>query len=83
MMKEIIFLIEESAEGGYEAKALGHSIYTDADNIDELKTMIRDAVLCHFEDEEMPRTIRLRTVMDEVMPVWKYQEMLVEMNLLY
>lgn len=69
MMKEIIFLIEESAEGGYEAKALGHSIYTDADDIDELKIMIRDAVLCHFEDEEMPKTIRLHTVMDEVMAV--------------
>ena len=69
MMNELIFLIEESAEGGYEAKALGHSIYTEADDIDELKAMIRDAVLCHFEDEEMPKIIRLHRVMDEVMPV--------------
>jgi len=66
-MKEIIFLIEESLEGGYEARALGHSIYTDADNMDDLKTMIRDAVLCHFDDDEMPKTIRLHTVMDEVL----------------
>ncbi len=68
-MKEIIFLIEESLEGGYEARALGHSIYTDADSMDELKTMIRDAVLCHFDDAEMPKTIRLHTVMDEVLAV--------------
>ncbi|MCW3130206.1 MAG: hypothetical protein N2V75_08940 [Methanophagales archaeon] len=27
MEKEIIFLVEESAEGGYEARALGYSGY--------------------------------------------------------
>jgi len=68
-LKEIIFLIEESPEGGFEARALGHSIYTDADNIDKLKAMIRDAVHCHFEDDEMPKTIRLHTVTDEVLAV--------------
>lgn len=28
-MNEIIFIVEESPEGGYEAKAYGYSIYTD------------------------------------------------------
>jgi hypothetical protein len=37
MEKEIIFVIEESAEGGYEAKALGHSIFTEADTYEEIK----------------------------------------------
>jgi hypothetical protein len=45
---EIIFSVAESPEGGYEARALGHSIFTQADTLDELKTMLRDAVACHF-----------------------------------
>jgi hypothetical protein len=57
MKKEIIFLFEDSPQGGYEARAIGHSIYTEADTLDELREMIRDAVSCHFEDQERPRTI--------------------------
>jgi hypothetical protein len=45
---EIIFNIEESPEGGYQARALGFSIFTEADSLEELKTMIRDAISCHF-----------------------------------
>jgi len=65
---EIIFSVEESPEGGYEAKALGHSIYTQADSFEELKAMIQDAVRCHFEEEDRPRVIRLHLVKDEVIP---------------
>ena len=57
--KEVIFLVEETPGGGYRARALGHSIFTCADDITELKTMIKDAVRCHFEDEDMPGIIRL------------------------
>ncbi len=49
---EIIFSVQESPEGGYEARALGYSIFTQADSIEELKSMIRDAVSCHFADGE-------------------------------
>ena len=66
---EVIFQVVESAEGGYEARALGYSIYTEADSLDELKTMVRDAVRCHFEDGERPRIIRLHLVKDEVIAV--------------
>jgi len=69
MDKEIIFVVEESAEGGYEAKALGHSIYTEAEDLEELKEAVRDAVRCHFEEEEMPHVIRLHLVKDEVLAV--------------
>ena len=58
MEKEIIFLVEESAEGGYEAKALGHSIYTEAEDLESLKEAIRDAVRCHFDEKELPAIIR-------------------------
>ena len=63
---EIIFAVEESPEGGYEARALGYSIYTQADTLDELKEMVQGAVRCHFDEAERPRVIRLHLVKDEV-----------------
>lgn len=66
-MNEIIFLIEEALAGGYQAKALGESIFTDADTIDELHAKIRDAVRCHFQDDvSTPETIRLRFIKEVV-----------------
>ena len=65
---EIIFAVQESPEGGYEARALGFSIFTQAESLDKLKTAVRDAVSCHFEDHERPRVIRLHIVKDEVIP---------------
>ena len=67
--QEIIFLVEEAPEGGYTAKALGHCICTEADSIARLRKRVQEATRCHFEAEEMPRSIRLRVVKDEVIPV--------------
>ncbi|MGC9435942.1 MAG: hypothetical protein ACP5C4_07675 [Methanomicrobiales archaeon] len=69
MDPEIIFVVEESPEGGYTAHALGHSIYTQADEYEDLKTMVHDAVFCHFEEDERPRIIRLHQVKEELIPV--------------
>lgn len=66
MPSEIVFLVEESSEGGYEARALGHSIYTEADTVEEMKRAAANAVRCHFEETEMPRVIRLHMVKEEV-----------------
>jgi len=66
-MKELIFLVEEAPEGGYTARALGESIFTDADTMDELHEMVRDAVRCHFEEEELPKIIRLHFVHEVVL----------------
>ena len=63
---EIIFAVQESPEGGYEARALGHSIFSQAETLDELKAMLRDAVSCHFAENEKPSVIRLHLVKDEV-----------------
>jgi len=68
-VSEIIFTIEEAAEGGYVASALGHAIHTEADSLPELREMIRDAVRCHFEEGERPAIIRLHLVKDELIPV--------------
>jgi hypothetical protein len=67
--KEIIFLVEESAEGGYEARALGYSIYTEGETLGQLKEAIIDAVKCHFEEKETPHMIRIHLVKDEVIAV--------------
>jgi len=48
-MSEIIFIVENSDEGGYTAKSLGYSIYTEAETLDELKENIKDAIKCHFD----------------------------------
>lgn len=67
MANEIIFLISESPEGGFEARALGHSIYTEADSVDDLRQMVRDAVGVHFDDADRPGVIRLHFVREEVL----------------
>jgi len=66
---EIVFTIQESPEGGYEARALGYSIFAQAETLDELKREVQDAVRCHFDDEQRPRVIRLHIVKDEVISV--------------
>jgi len=65
---EIIFLVEESLDGGYEAKALSEAIFTEAESIDELKLNIKDAVQCHFE-ENPPSVITLRFVKEETLAI--------------
>jgi hypothetical protein len=63
---EIIFAVNEDPEGGFEAHALGHPIFTQADSLSELREMVRDAVRCHFDVEAVPPVIRLHFVRDEV-----------------
>ncbi len=65
-MNEIIFLVEEAAEGGLVARALGHSIITEADDITALRSAVREAVECHFDAGCGPRLIRLHLVREEV-----------------
>jgi len=66
-MSEIVFLIEEAAEGGFSARALGESIFTQADTFEELREQVRDAVRCHFDEGQGPAVIRLHYVRDEVL----------------
>jgi hypothetical protein len=67
---EIIFLVEESIEGGYEARALGHSIFTGADTVEELREMVRDAIVCHFDEEDRPAVVRLHFVKEELLALF-------------
>ncbi len=64
---EVIFEVTDAAEGGYDARALGYGIFTQGEDWDDLKSMVRDAVLCHFDGAEVPRVVRLHLVRDEVL----------------
>lgn len=68
MSTEIIFEVTEALEGGYVASAMGFGIHTQADSLEELRTMVRDAVACYFDDPgRAPKVIRLHFVRDEVL----------------
>jgi len=69
MTNEIIFTVTESLDGGYEAQSVGHSIYTQCETYDELSSVLRDAVRCHFDPSELPALIRIHLVKDEVVAV--------------
>jgi hypothetical protein len=66
-MDELIFIVEDAPEGGLTARALGASIFTEANDWDELPLQIRDAVRCHFDEGQGPRVIRLHYVREEVL----------------
>ena len=66
---EIVFVVDEAPEGGYVARALGEAIITEADDLDTLREMVRDAVVCHFDEDERPRLVRLHLVRDELLAV--------------
>ena len=69
MAKEIIFQVTESLDGGYEAQAVGHPIFSQSDTYEALPAILRDAVNCHFDEGEMPALIRIQLIRDEVIAV--------------
>lgn len=66
-MTELIMLVEAAPEGGYTARALGESIFTEADTLPELRDGIREAVACHFDEGQAPKIIRLHIVREEML----------------
>jgi hypothetical protein len=68
-MCEIIFVVEEAAEGGYTARALGTSIFAEAESLLQLHDEIRDAVRCHFDEGQAPKVVRLHFVREELLSI--------------
>jgi hypothetical protein len=67
---ELIFEIRDAEEGGFDARALGHAIFTQAESWDELRANVLEAVWLHFEDATLrPRLVQLHYVKDELIPV--------------
>ena len=67
IMTDIHFIVEESPEGGFVARAVGVDIFTEADSIQELHVKVRDAVRCHFDEGQIPSLIRLHITWEEVL----------------
>ena len=67
MEREITFEVTQEADGGFCARAIGESIFTEGDTWDELRDMVRDAVKCHFDEGEAPATIRLHLNREEIL----------------
>ena len=65
-LSELIFLVEEAPEGGFTVRALGESIFTEADSVASLHDKVRDAVRCHFDEGQVPKVIRLHFVREEI-----------------
>ncbi len=66
-MIEIVFVVDEATEGGFTAQAVGESISTEGDTLEELRANVRAAVDCHFEEGQAPSVIRLHIVRDEIL----------------
>lgn len=67
--QELIFHVEEAPEGGFTARALGEAIFTEAETFEALKSAVREAVLCHFEEGQAPKLVRLHLVKDTLLAV--------------
>lgn len=66
-MTEIHFIVEESPEGGFLARAVSAGIFTEADDLPSLHKQVRDAVRCHFDEEKRPTMVRLHITRDEAL----------------
>ena len=67
-MNEVVFVVEDAPEGGYTARALGFSIFAEADDLPGLRAAVQDAVQCHFDPgPDAPKVIRLHFVREEVL----------------
>jgi predicted RNase H-like HicB family nuclease len=67
---ELIFEVRDAEEGGYTARALGYSIFTEAETWEELRENVREAAALHFEDETVrPKMIQLHFIKDELIPL--------------
>ena len=71
-MDEITFKVERDEESGWlvaswdEPDGKG-GITTQGEDLRQLQEMVKDAVLCHFDEGHAPRRIRLHFVHDPVL----------------
>lgn len=59
---EFEFIVERRPDGGLSAHSSGACVVVEADDIEELRREVRDAVCCHFDERCRPARIRLRFV---------------------
>lgn len=65
---ELVFVVREANDGGYVARAPGHSIVAEAASWTELRQRARESANKHFENATVhPERIRLHMVKDELL----------------
>lgn len=64
--EEVVFIVDESVDGGYEARAAGFPIFTQSESKGVVKSNIIEAVRCHFDEKEMPSHINIRFLQEEI-----------------
>jgi predicted RNase H-like HicB family nuclease len=65
MNMELIFEVRDADEGGFFARALGYSIFTQGETWDELRANVLEATSLHFEEEPVqPRLVHLKVGSD-------------------
>ena len=60
--EDLEFYVEQVPSGGYIARSLGACIMTEADDLEQLRREICDAVCCHFDDGCKPGRVKLRFI---------------------
>ena len=61
-MSELIFEVRDAEEGGFNARALGKAIFTQAETWDELKANVLEAVDVYFDGAPKLEVVKLRFV---------------------
>lgn len=57
-MDTIHFIVDDAPEGGFTARAVGADIFTEADDLPGLEVRVREALLCHFDEDKEAILIR-------------------------
>ena len=69
MSREIVFLVKETPQGGYTARALGYQIAMEINDTEKLHEQLRAAVQCYFQETDPPHAIHLHFLRNEVIAV--------------
>jgi predicted RNase H-like HicB family nuclease len=56
-MNKLLFQVTKEADGGFVAEAIGEGIVTQADNWEELRANVREAVAAYFFDRPKPECL--------------------------
>jgi predicted RNase H-like HicB family nuclease len=59
MTQNIVFEISQEEDGGFVAECLSEDIFTQADNWEELKINVTEAVKAFYYDQSVVPTIKL------------------------
>jgi predicted RNase H-like HicB family nuclease len=69
MNADVVFEVTQDEDGGYVAECLTQPIVTQGDTWEELRRNVQEAVSAYFFDREVPKTVRIRLIRDELLAV--------------